>query len=106
MIPVIIVPAQLGPTPIKEKHMTLTPRKTVLAGAAAILLTGGMFSTASAATVSASNEFDANGQESTPVVTDFIHDNEDTFDIGLGVINGATGGDLDTHEDVEPLTCR
>jgi hypothetical protein len=83
--------------------MTIPHRKTVLAGATAILLTGGMFSTASAASA---NECDANGQESTPVVTDFIHGNEDTFDIVLGVVNLATGGDLDTHEDVEPLTCQ
>lgn len=74
-------------------HLPL--RATLVAGAAATLLAGGLLSSAAAS----HNECHERGQESTPVVTDAIHQNEETLDVVLGPLG------RDAHEDVEPLTC-
>lgn len=74
--------------------MNLNLRATVVAGATAGLLAGGLVGTASA-----ENECDKRGQGSTPVVTDAIHENEATIDLAVRPLG------KDTHEDVEPLTC-
>jgi len=76
-------------------HMRLSLRTTVVAGAAAGLLAGGLFNAAAA-----SNACTENGKNETPVVTQTIHDNEALIDSVITPYTGKT-----THDDVEPLTC-